>query len=102
MLNIISVDAWDILWSGMFCLLLFITAILFFKWMWVDKMVFDIPRGAYKINKDYKDSIKVGSLSDYVYVMWTLLTDLDITYWLEYIGLEGMNLLMQAIVTFTS
>jgi hypothetical protein len=89
MLNIIEIDIWDIAKSGLFCICLIVIAILLFKWMWLDHLVFDLPRGSYRINNDFKESMKVGSLSDYVRVMWVILYDLDIPYWLDFVGLEG-------------
>jgi hypothetical protein len=89
MLNIIAIDIWDILKSALFCVCLIIIATLLFKWMWLDHLVFDLPRGSYRFNNDFKDSMKVGTLTEYVTVMWTILWELDIPYWLDYVGLEG-------------
>lgn len=89
MLNIIEIDIWDVAKSGLFCICLIVIAILLFKWMWLDHLVFDLPRGSYRINNDFKESMKVGTFSDYVRVMWVILYDLDIPYWLDFVGLEG-------------
>jgi hypothetical protein len=92
MLNIISIDIWDVCLAGLFCVLLVVSAILIFKWMWVDQMVFDLPKGGYRSrNNDYGESLKIGSLGEYVSTMWLLLWDLDIPYWLDFIGLEGYS-----------
>lgn len=92
MLNILSIEFWDVLKAGIFCILLILSAVLIFKWMWVDQMVFDLPKGGYKSpNNDYGESLKVGSLGEYISIMWMLLWDLDIPYWLDFIGLEGYS-----------
>lgn len=92
MLNIIPIDIWDVCRTGLFCVLLVMAGILIFKWMWVDQMVFDLPKGGYRSrNNDYGESLKVGSLGEYISTMWMLLWDLDIPYWLDFIGLEGYS-----------
>ena len=92
MLNIILIDTWDVCKAGLFCILLVLTAVAIFKWLWVDQMVFDLPKGGYRSpNNDYSESLKVASLGEYISVMWMILWDLDIPYWLDYIGLEGYS-----------
>ena len=92
MLNIIPIDIWDVCKAGLFCVLLVLAGILIFKWMWVDQMVFDLPKGGYRSrNNDYGESFKVGSLGEYISTMWMLLWELDIPYWLDFIGLEGYS-----------
>lgn len=89
MLNIIEIDIWDIAKSALFCICLVIIAVLLFKWMWLDHLVFDLPRGSYRINNDFKDTMQIDTITDYVKVMWAILYDLDIPYWLDFVGLEG-------------
>ena len=90
MLNIITIDTWDVCQAGLFCVLLVVAAVLIFKWLWIDQMVFDLPKGGYRSNNaDFGESLKVASLSEYLATMWTLLYELDIPYWLDFIGLEG-------------
>jgi hypothetical protein len=92
MLNIIAIDTWDVCKAGLFCILLILAAVVIFKWLWVDHMVFDLPKGPYRSpNNEYGESLKVASLNEYVSIMWMLLWDLDIPYWLDYIGLEGYS-----------
>lgn len=93
MLGIITIDAWEVCQAGIFCVILIISGILIFKWLWVDQMVFDLPKGGYRsMSNDYGESLKVHSLTEYVSILWTLLGDLDIPYWLDFIGLEGTQI----------
>ena len=90
MLNIITIDIWNVCRAGLFCVILIIIAILIFKWMWIDQMDFDLPKGGYQsTNNDYGESLKIRSMREYVSTMWMLLWELDIPYWLDFIGLEG-------------
>lgn len=89
MLNLVGVDWWELVKSALVCLALIVLGVLWFKLLWVDQMVFELPRGHYRINNDFKDSMKISNLSEYISVMWTILTDLDIPYWLDFVGLEG-------------
>ena len=92
MLNIVSLDLSSVLVALAFYLTFVISASIIFKFLWIDKLDFCFPRGRYKILRNNTETIKVTNLSEFITVMWELLYELDVAYWIEYIGLEGINI----------
>lgn len=89
MFNIIQINLYNVLLSAVFYVVVIVSALLLFKWLWIDKVDFSFPRGKYKILKDNTDAIKVRNLGELFTFMWEVLYRLDYDYWMENIGLEG-------------
>ena len=98
MFGIIPINIPNILISFVVAVIVVILGIVVFDWIWISRLTFVFPRGNYRILDDSSEFIRTDSLREYVYVMWTLLSKLDVVYWLDNVGLEGKEILFQSLI----